>query len=42
MLVSLAADSAQIGLANWLPILDAVAQDNDFVILGAQWAKSPA
>lgn len=42
VLVSLAADSAQIGLANWLPILDAAAQDNDFVILGAQWARSPA
>lgn len=41
-LVSLAADRAQFATANWLPILDAVAKGNDFVIVGAQWAISPA
>jgi len=41
-LVSLAADNAQVSTANWLPILDAIAQGNDFVILGATWQRSPA
>jgi ABC-type nitrate/sulfonate/bicarbonate transport system substrate-binding protein len=41
-LVSLAADSAQVSTANWLPILDAIEKGNDFTILGASWAKSPA
>jgi len=41
-LVSLSADRSQISGANWLPILDAIAQGNDFVILGAQWQRSPA
>jgi len=41
-LVSLAADNSQISTANWLPILDAIAQGNDFVILGATWQRSPA
>lgn len=42
VLVTLAADSAQVGFVNWLPLLDAIAKDNDFVILGAGWAKSPS
>jgi ABC-type nitrate/sulfonate/bicarbonate transport system substrate-binding protein len=41
-LVSLSAGSADIVTANWLPILDAVAQGNDFVILGAMWWTSPS
>jgi ABC-type nitrate/sulfonate/bicarbonate transport system substrate-binding protein len=41
-LVSLAADNSQISTANWLPILDAIEQGNDFVILGATWQRSPA
>jgi ABC-type nitrate/sulfonate/bicarbonate transport system substrate-binding protein len=41
-LVSLSADSADIVTANWLPILDAIAEGNDFVILGAMWETSPA
>jgi ABC-type nitrate/sulfonate/bicarbonate transport system substrate-binding protein len=41
-LVSLAADNSQVSTANWLPILDAIGQGNDFVILGAIWQKSPA
>jgi len=41
-LVSLAADNSQISTANWLPILDAIGQGNDFVILGATWQRSPA
>ncbi|MEF2070101.1 ABC transporter substrate-binding protein [Consotaella aegiceratis] len=41
-LVSLAADRSQVSGANWLPILDAAAKGNDFVILGAQWQKSPS
>jgi len=42
VLVSLAADSAQISNANWLPVLDAIEKGNDFVVLGAMWQKSPA
>lgn len=41
-LVSLAAGTADIVTANWLPILDAVAEGNDFVVLGAMWWQSPA
>ncbi|MCD7060718.1 ABC transporter substrate-binding protein [Pelagibacterium xiamenense] len=41
-LVSLSADRAQMCTANWLPILDAIEQGNDFVVLGAQWQRSPA
>jgi len=41
-LVSLAADNSQVSTANWLPILDAIEQGNDFVILGAIWQRSPA
>lgn len=41
-LVTLAAEKSQLSDANWLPILDAVAKGNQFVILGATWAKSPA
>ncbi|QPM91534.1 ABC transporter substrate-binding protein [Pseudooceanicola algae] len=41
-LVSLSAGSADIVTANWLPVLDAIDSGNDFIILGAVWAKSPA
>lgn len=41
-LVSLSAGSADIVTANWLPILDAINEGNDFVILGAMWWASPA
>ncbi|WP_238858118.1 ABC transporter substrate-binding protein [Faunimonas pinastri] len=41
-LVSLATGAADVAGANWLPILDSVAKGNDFVIIGATWAKSPA
>ncbi|WP_052182802.1 ABC transporter substrate-binding protein [Rhizobium sp. YS-1r] len=41
-LVSLSAGQAEIATANWLPFIDAVQKGNDFVLLGAQWAKSPA
>ncbi len=40
-LVQLAADNAQICTANWLPFLDAVGRGNDFVIIGAIYARSP-
>lgn len=42
VLVSLAADAAQIGFVNWMPLLDAIAKGNDFQVLGAAWAKSPS
>lgn len=41
-LVSLSAGRAQAATANWLPFLDAVVLGNDFVLVGAQWEKSPA
>jgi ABC-type nitrate/sulfonate/bicarbonate transport system substrate-binding protein len=41
-LVALAAGNAQVSIANWLPFLDAVARGNDFVIIGATYARSPA
>ena len=41
-LVSLSAGTADIVTANWLPVLDAIASGNDFVVLGALWNKSPA
>jgi len=41
-LVSLSAGQAEIATANWLPFIDAVQKGNDFVLIGAQWAKSPA
>lgn len=41
-LVSLSAGQADIATANWLPFIDAVQKGNDFVLVGAQWAKSPA
>jgi len=40
-LVALAAGNAQVSIANWLPFLDAVARGNDFVIIGATYARSP-
>jgi ABC-type nitrate/sulfonate/bicarbonate transport system substrate-binding protein len=40
-LVALAAGNAQLSIANWLPFLDAVARGNDFVIIGATYARSP-
>lgn len=42
VLVSLASDAAQVGFANWLPLLDAIEKANDFQILGSSWAKSPS
>lgn len=41
-LVTLAAGNANFADANWLPILDALEQGNEFVITGAQWQRSPA
>lgn len=41
-LVSLSAGQAQVATANWLPFLDAVQKGNDFVLIGAQWEKSPS
>lgn len=40
-LVALAGNNAQVSIANWLPFLDAVARGNDFVIIGATYARSP-
>jgi ABC-type nitrate/sulfonate/bicarbonate transport system substrate-binding protein len=39
--VSVAAGRAEIGYATWLPLLDAIAKGNDFVILGATFPVSP-
>lgn len=41
-LVSLSAGQAEIATANWLPFVDGIQKGNDFVLIGAQWAKSPA
>ncbi|EUB99380.1 hypothetical protein PMI07_005661 [Rhizobium sp. CF080] len=41
-LVSLSAGRADIATANWLPFLDAIQKGNEFVLIGQQWAKSPA
>lgn len=41
-LVVLSAGKATVGQTNWLPFLDAVAQGNDFVILGANFPISAA
>lgn len=41
-LVSLSAGRADIATANWLPFLDAVQKGNEFVLIGQQWARSPA
>ena len=40
-LVALASGNAQLATSNWLPFLDAVGRGNDFVILGATYARSP-
>jgi ABC-type nitrate/sulfonate/bicarbonate transport system substrate-binding protein len=40
--VELAADEADIGEAEWLPLLDSIARGNDFVILGAGFPTLPA
>jgi ABC-type nitrate/sulfonate/bicarbonate transport system substrate-binding protein len=41
-LVVVSAGKAQIGQANWLPFLDAVAQGNDFVIIASNFPISAA
>lgn len=40
-LTSVAAGEADIGYTGWLPFLDAVQRDNDFVIIGAAMQVSP-
>jgi len=42
VLVSLAADAANVGFVNWIPLLDAIEKGNDFQVLGSGWAKSPS
>lgn len=41
-LVTLATGSAQVAHAQWLPLLDARARGNDFVMLGANFPINPA
>jgi hypothetical protein len=40
-LVTVAAGNAQIGYANWLPFLDAIAKGHDFVLIGTTFPNSP-
>jgi len=40
-LTMVSAGTADIGYTNWLPFLDAVAQGNDFVLIGATFQNSP-
>jgi NMT1/THI5 like len=40
-LVSLASNSADYGFVSFLPLLDAIAKGNEFVIVGAQFQQSP-
>lgn len=40
-LVAVAANSADLGFVSWLPLLDALAKGNDFVIVGTQFQQSP-
>jgi len=40
-LVVVAANSADFGFASWLPLLDAIAKGNDFVIVGTELQQSP-
>jgi ABC-type nitrate/sulfonate/bicarbonate transport system substrate-binding protein len=40
-LVSLASNSADYGFVSFLPLLDAIAKGNDFVIVGTQFQQSP-
>lgn len=41
-LVSLSSGTADVVTSNWLQVLDAIAEGNDFVILGSMWERSPA
>jgi ABC-type nitrate/sulfonate/bicarbonate transport system substrate-binding protein len=40
-LVLLSAGKSEVASASWLPLVDAIAKGNDFVILGAEFPQSP-